>query len=247
MEGELTPLDADEPFQFACSSQVACFNDCCRDLNQFLTPYDILRLKTHLGLTSAQFLEQYTRQHTGPETGMPVVTLKPDYADHLKCPFVSPQGCRVYPDRPSSCRMYPLARAVFRSPQTGRIEERFALVREPHCRGFEEGPLMTAPEWMEQQGLGPYNEMNDRMMALVSLWRQRQKGAPDLRANRIFTMACYDIDAFREYVKINGLPDDMDVEGIDLKTLPGDDAVLLRIAFHWVLYELFDIKESEFK
>ena len=50
----------DEVFRFACSPGVACFNACCRDLNQSLYPYDILRLKKRLKLPSGEFLERYT-------------------------------------------------------------------------------------------------------------------------------------------------------------------------------------------
>jgi len=238
MKGQMTPLPADESFQFTCSNQVSCFNDCCRDLNQFLTPYDILRLKKHLGLTSAQFLAQYTSQHVGPETGLPIITLRPDYAADLKCPFVTPQGCRVYEDRPASCRMYPLARAIFRSRLTGQIEEQFVLLKEPHCRGFEQGPQITAHEWMQQQDLTIYNDMNDRMMAIISLKRQLKPGPLDLKASRMFSMACYDIEAFRQYIATNELPDNLNTQGIDFATLPTDDVALLKIAFKWVLDEL---------
>ena len=66
MENELTPLSADDAFTFGCNPGVACFNECCRDLNQFLTPYDILRLKNHLNLSSSAFLERYTRHPYRP-------------------------------------------------------------------------------------------------------------------------------------------------------------------------------------
>jgi Fe-S-cluster containining protein len=88
-------------------------------VNQLLTPYDILRLKRHFGISSAEFLETYTTQHIGPETRLPVVSLKTDASDGHTCPFVSPEGCRVYENRPSSCRTYPLARMLSRSRETG--------------------------------------------------------------------------------------------------------------------------------
>ena len=118
-EPEMIPLAPDAAFRFACNPEVPCFNACCRDLHQTLTPYDILRLKRRLGMTSDRFLAAYTTRHIGPESGLPIVCLKPRAADHLACPFVSPEGCTVYPDRPASCRLYPLARAVSRSRHTG--------------------------------------------------------------------------------------------------------------------------------
>jgi uncharacterized protein len=138
MESDIKPIASHDTFRFACSHRVACFNECCRDLNQFLTPYDILRLKKRLMLRSSRFLERYTTQHTGPETGFPVVALEP--ADNLerKCPFVTASGCSVYEDRPSSCRIYPLARAISRSRETEEIIEHFALLKESHCLGHNQ-------------------------------------------------------------------------------------------------------------
>ena len=87
MDNNMTPLELSDTFKFSCSENVPCFNECCQDLNQFLTPYDILRLKNRLGLTSGLFLERFTSQHTGPESGLPIITFKADYARELQCPF----------------------------------------------------------------------------------------------------------------------------------------------------------------
>ena len=146
-----TPIARRDSFGFSCSREVTCFNDCCRDLNQFLTPYDILRLKNRLNLTSAAFLDRFTVSHTGPESGLPVVTFKTDPASGHACPFVGRSGCRVYTDRPTSCRMYPLARAISRSRRSGRITEHFALLKEPHCRGHLQPRRQTVEAWMASQ------------------------------------------------------------------------------------------------
>ena len=92
MENNMIPLSLNDTFKFSCSKKVPCFNECCRDLNQFLFPYDILRMKNRLGLPSNLFLERYTSEHTGPETGLPIITFKTDPFKELKCPFVDPSG-----------------------------------------------------------------------------------------------------------------------------------------------------------
>ena len=43
-------LTRDSEFSFACHPGVPCFNACCGDVNIFLTPYDIIRLKQKLGI-----------------------------------------------------------------------------------------------------------------------------------------------------------------------------------------------------
>ena len=97
MDPDLTPLTLQDTFCFACTPEVPCFNACCRDLNQFLTPYDVLRLKNSLGLSSSQFLQKYTICRTGPESGLPVVTLKPQTGPERRCPFVTSEVIVVFP------------------------------------------------------------------------------------------------------------------------------------------------------
>ena len=185
MEPELTPISLHDSFCFACTPEVPCFNACCRDLTQALTPYDILRLKRHFGLSAEQFLAQYTLQHTGPGSGLPVITLKPADSRKLCCPFVTEKGCRVSKNRPSSCRMYPLVRAVSRSRATGVVTERFMLLREPHCLGFRQGSPCTVQQWIVDQKIADYNEINDKLIRLISLKNRRSRGALDLKSRRL--------------------------------------------------------------
>ena len=51
------PLKANDDFAFSCHKGLACFNQCCRNLNLFLYPYDVVRLKKALDMDSDQFLE----------------------------------------------------------------------------------------------------------------------------------------------------------------------------------------------
>lgn len=239
METEFTPLSPDAPFRFSCHARVACFNECCHDLNQFLTPYDILRLKNGLELTSTEFLEQYTTRHTGPETGLPIVALKPETASGMACPFVRPSGCSVYAHRPSSCRIYPIARAIARSRETGRIQEHFALLKEPHCLGHGQDKHQTVREWIVNQELTVYNEFNDMLMEIIALKNLKGPEPLDMKSQLAFHMALYDLDRFRVQVFEKGLLDDSDLDGAGLdhdrlEQAREDDISLLRIGHAWV-------------
>jgi len=185
-------------FRFTCSPGVTCFNACCRNLNQALTPYDVLCLKQFLEMSSGDFLNRYTEESTGPGTGLPVVSLRFSDADDLACPFVADAGCRVYPARPASCRSYPLARGVSRNRETGRLTECWALIREPHCLGFRNGQPHTVEEWVDDQQLATHNRMNDIMLELISRKKQFRPGPlMPFERKRIYT-ALYDLDAFRD-------------------------------------------------
>ena len=233
------PILASETFCFDCSPQVPCFNACCRDLNQFLTPYDILQLKRHLGLSSQAFLARYARMHTGPETGLPIVTIKPDPAGGLQCPFVTKRGCAVYTARPASCRTYPLMRAVSRSRETGRTTEHFMVLREPHCRGFENHVPRTPAQWLETQGAVPYNRYNDRMLDIISLKNRLRPGPLSLGEAHLFQTALYDLDAFRTHLFEGDGRHDPDLPPDALEAARSDDLALLELAMDWVRRKLF--------
>ncbi|MDA8105377.1 MAG: YkgJ family cysteine cluster protein, partial [Nitrospiraceae bacterium] len=101
-------LGLDDTFSFGCNSGLTCFNKCCRDINLFLTPYDILRMKRRLRIPSGEFLRTYTFPLFPEEIGHPVILLKMLPDETKNCPFVSDQGCLIYDDRPWSCRSFPL-------------------------------------------------------------------------------------------------------------------------------------------
>ena len=66
-------LGPESTFKFKCHPGVACFTECCRDINIILTPYDIIRLKNRLDLSSEEFLALYTEPQLLEKTGLPVV------------------------------------------------------------------------------------------------------------------------------------------------------------------------------
>lgn len=228
MEQELMEIQENEPMPFSCTPSVSCFTECCHDLNQVLTPYDVLRLKTHLNLSSSEFLSQYTIRFTGPETGLPLVGLKPVAEKRFACPFLAEDGCTVYADRPSSCRSYPLIRMASRSRQTGEITVRYAFFREPHCRGWESPEKrVSVAEWLEDQGLEPYNVMNDRVLELIAaVNRLKPRTLSSIERDDIYT-ALYDTDTFLEKHKAMG-------KGVSNDNTSSHDSVL-DIGLQWAL------------
>jgi len=234
MEDNMTPLSMNDRFTFSCSRDVPCFNECCKDLNQFLTPYDILRLKHQFGMSSSLFLERYTSQQTGRETGLPIITLKTDYSKGLACPFVTPSGCSVYKDRPSSCRTYPLMRIASRSRETGDITEQYILLKEPHCLGFKQKRSWTVREWIKDQDIAVYNEMNDLLMEIISLKNRRISGLMDMQSKHAFHMALYDIDTFRSHIFDNNILEEWDLDTKTLDVLKDDNVQLLKMGHKWI-------------
>jgi len=244
METEIIPIHENGVFRFACTPQVSCFNACCRDLNQMLTPYDILRLKNGLQIPSYQFLQAFARQHDGPETGLPVIALKPKDSIDLLCPFVTPAGCRVYPDRPASCRIYPLARAITRDRENGSVKAHFALLKEAHCRGHQEDKTQTVQQWIASQALVEYNRHNDKLIEIIALKNQHKPGPLDLISRRQFHLAMYDLDNFREKLAMGNWLADMNLPADLVQDAQHDDLALLQIGYIWVANNIFKISPS---
>jgi len=190
-------------------------------------------------MTSAEFLQRYTTQHIGPESGLPMVTLKATDAQRRICPFVTPKGCHVYPDRPASCRTYPLVRAISRNRATGKVSEHFMLLKEPHCLGFDASKSQTVQQWINDQEIEIYNHFNDQMLEIIRLKNQLRPGPLDPKSRHLFYMALYDLDRFRTQVFKNKLLDQIEVDPQKRVDSETDDTALLEISMQWIKQALF--------
>ena len=232
------PIGGSDKFNFACHPGVSCFTECCRELDLALTPYDVLRLKNRFKQHSGKFLEQYVIIEW--EEGMVFPTCYLTMVDDGKasCVFVTEKGCKVYEDRPGACRAYPVGRGASRS-HDGAINEQFVLIKEPHCRGFEEDPQQTAAEYFKDQGLADYNRFNDPLMQLL----QHPKIQLGFRPNRTqldqFILALYNLDTFRQEMEADRLSMDRPLTVMELQALTGNDDELLLLAIRWLMQEFF--------
>jgi len=242
MTDEMIPVHEKDSMPFECCSENKCFNECCRDLNQVLTPYDILRLKRNLGISSHIFLKKYTSLHYGPGSGLPIVTFKLNPATGHECPFVTPKGCSVYEDRPGSCRLYPLARAITRDRETGEVDEYFALIEEPHCLGFGKQTNLTVRQWMDGQDVALHNLHNDKLMELISLKNKILPGRLEGGQSDQFYLALYDLDEFRRRILDHNLLADLGLPGSFFESIKNDDEVLMDFGIGWVKNMLFGIE-----
>jgi len=203
----ITRINSDHLFNFKCHPDISCFNECCQNLQQVLLPYDIIRLKHHFQCNSSIFLEAYTTSYTGIESGLPIVELKTKSQHDLHCIFVSENGCMVYPDRPSSCRYYPLGRFVTKSRETGKITESYTMIQEAHCKGHDSLCKQSINQWRKEQELEAFDKYNDLMIHLISA--KNRAGLNTLSENQryLIYICCYDIDTFREFSKTQKLMD----------------------------------------
>ncbi len=190
----------EDEIKFRCYKGISCFNRCCYDVKLVLTPYDFLRLRKALNLGVEEFIEKYGEVYFGEVTQLPVISINVEPYS-LACPFLDEkEGCRVYPHRPSSCRLYPLARYVIWN-EKGEKEEIFKIIRETHCKGHFEDRRIKIKDYMKEQGLEEYNYYNDIWAEIVH--KRQQKADTPLTGDMlelIFILA-YDLPRLREYIQ----------------------------------------------
>ncbi len=240
-------LTMDSKIKFRCHPGVECFTACCGGIKIILTPYDILMLKKRLEIPAHEFLEKYTTPVYLEQTDMPGVALKLREDDN-KCPFVTPDGCTVYTDRPSACRYYPVGMADFHEGQGAmgagadhKDEEKFFfIVKEDHCKGFLEDKEWTVAEWRADQGVDVRDEMNKDWLRLVM--RRKSYGhqaALSEQAKRMFFMASTDLDHFRRFVLESSFLDTYIIDDETIEKLKTDDVELMLFSFKYLANALF--------
>jgi Fe-S-cluster containining protein len=232
-------LDLKDTFAFSCRKNLACFNTCCRNKHLPLTPYDILRLKNALNLHSDEFLSRYTVYRLDQNSGFPIISLGMGDTPQKACPFVAPEGCRVYKDRPMACRLFPLGRSSGINRDSMKKEAFYYLLDIPGCLGFDEKQIWNVKEWRDNQGLFPYAEINDRMLALV--FHDRRDRAKPLNENQLqkVMVACYNLDLFREFVFKTGFLDLYEIDKETVTKIEEDDTSLLKLGFAYLERVLF--------
>nr|MBN2276413.1 YkgJ family cysteine cluster protein [candidate division Zixibacteria bacterium] len=232
-------LDRSSQFTFACHKNVPCFNECCGDVNIFLTPYDIIRLKKNLRISSTEFLKKYTLSPFDKNLKYPVILLMMGDDAKKKCPFVGEQGCRVYPDRPWACRMYPLGMASPGDESPDLDREFYFLLRESICKGFNEDRQLTVEQWLDDQGINEYDQYGEYFKKLTTHRFFLEGGKLTPQKIEMFFLACYDIDRFRNFVFESSFLEKFEVDDVMREKIRRDDLEMLKFGYNWLRFSMF--------
>ncbi|MEW6615150.1 MAG: YkgJ family cysteine cluster protein [Thermodesulfobacteriota bacterium] len=219
-------LSLEDGFRFSCHNEIPCFNTCCADINIFLMPYDILRMRKATGFSSGEFLKEYTISLLAEE-GLPLVVLKMMEDKNKVCPFVTFDGCKIYQDRPWSCRMYP----VFPAPSG---EQGFVIKEGESCLGCKEEKLWTLEGWKKDQGIDLYDKMNGSYeeITLHDYFLKGNKLDPEM--SKMLYMACYDLDEFKRFIFETRFFDINDMERELIERIKENEVELLNFGYKWV-------------
>lgn len=232
-----------DPFQFHCHAGVECFTTCCRHLELYLYPYDVLRLKKCLGMHSAEFMQQHTRVAPGSHPYFPAVMLNMLDNKEKTCPFLQEKGCSVYRDRPSACRTYPVERGVEKNLSgSKKLTAHYFLTHHDYCKGHKEQRTYTVKQWERDQFLHEFNLMNDLWAEVDALfatnpWQGEGTAGP---RQQLAFMVCYNIDAFRDYMSHHNLLRSFHLDRDRRRRIERDDTELLKFGFEWLQFVFGD-------
>jgi Fe-S-cluster containining protein len=242
-------IKAGDTFSFCCYREIACFNRCCRNLNLFLYPYDVLRLKNALGISSDQFLDRYVDVVLRSDNFFPEVLLRMSENDEKTCPFMLGSGCAVYPDRPDTCRLFPMEQGVLYDA-AGKKDQMIYFFRPPDfCLGPHESNQWTASQWAKDQETETYHQMTTRWAGLKRLFQTDPWGAegPQGPKAKMAFMATYNTDRLRDFVFNSSFLNRYRVKAAILKKIKNDDTHLLQFGFDWIKFYLWGIKTKKFR
>jgi len=238
-------LTRHDRLKFRCYPGIGCFTKCCSGIRINLTPYDIFRLKNRLGMSYHDFLMEYTVPRSIDGTPLPIAVLKMKEDKENSCPFVTPEGCTVYQDRPVTCRYYPIGMAIMKKHDKKTGQDFFIKIREDHCLGHSETKDWTIEEWRADQESDFYDEMNNDWMEVVL--KAKTLGMVEFKQKSLdlFFMVSSNLDMFRDFVFNSNFLVSYEIEPAVVERIRNDEIELLKFALKWLRFTMFG--EGDFK
>jgi len=236
-------------FSFECHSGLACFNRCCRNINLFLYPYDVLRLRKRLGISSDEFIDDYVDIVLRPFGFFPEVLLRMSDNPEKTCPFLTETGCSVYSDRPDTCRTFPVEQGIYHDAGNNKNIVIHFFRPPGFCLGQHENKNWTAESWAKDQDASAHNKMTAMWADLVSLFQNNPwegEGTNGPKAKMAF-MATYNIDRFRDFIFTSSFLKRYLIKYDLLTKIKNNDTELLKFGFVWVKYFLWGINTKNIR
>jgi Fe-S-cluster containining protein len=222
-------LSSDSTFSFRCQADLPCFNQCCRTPTVILSPYDLLRLRQALGITSTALLQRYTRQEIEPQANLPLVFIDAYRSAEGGCPFLGEQGCTVYAHRPAACRLFPLTMGSRLTPEG--VQDHYFCRRLDYCRGFDTGEKFTVATWMADQGFPEYDQGRRPWIEILLQAGVTEGPGADALIQDLFATLAYDLDRFRRLVLDPVFIEAYELEAGVMEELKTDDLALLNFSY----------------
>jgi len=245
---EPTRLELEDKLKFRCHKDISCWNQCCAHADVSLAPYDVIRMKNHLDMSSTDFLKDYTVPYEIDAHSVPGLKLRT--TDDGACLFMQEEGCSIYQDRPTACRYYPSGLLSMRALGQNKDERHFLLIKEAHCKGHEEDREITIADYRKEQEVEEFDELNRDWYRIILKKKSTGPtiGKPSEMSLQLFFMASYDVDRFRRFITSDSFKSMYDITDEEFTKLNTDDVALMEFGFtlmKQVLFGEMSIKERQ--
>jgi hypothetical protein len=158
-------------------------------------------------------------------------------------------GCSVYPDRPDTCRTFPVEQGVLYNAETKKTELVHFFRPPDFCLGQHESKVWTTQSWSQDQEAVLYNKMTIRWSELKSLFQTDPWGSQGLEGpkGKMAFMATYNIDQFRDFLFNSTFLKRYKIKSALLKKIRTDDVELMKFGFEWVKFYVWGLKTRYLK
>lgn len=199
-------------------------------------------------MSSDPFLDRYVDIVLRPSNYFPDVLLKMSEDKEGTCPFLTESGCSIYPDRPDTCRTFPVEQGVYYDA-VGRTTKSVHFFRPPDfCQGRHEDKEWTTQSWAQDQGAVVYNKMTERWSEIKRLFQDNPWGleGPEGSKAKMAFMATYNVDQFRNFLFNSTFLKRYKLKSGIRKKIRNDDVELMKFGFEWVKFFVWGIKTKYF-
>ncbi len=239
-------LSDGDTIRFRCHAALNCFNQCCRNLNLYLYPYDIVRLKKALSIRSDDFIDRHVDVVLRKGHFFPDVLLRMADDEEKTCPFLTDDGCTIYPDRPDTCRSFPVEHGL-RYRENGPPVPVYFYRPPDFCLGKHEDTRISLAEWGKSQEATRYRDMTRQWAEVRRLFHQdpwRGEG-PSGSMGKMAFMAAYNVDGFRDFVFGSSFLKRFRVQKKILDKARRGDRALMLLGFEWIKLFVFRIASDQ--
>jgi hypothetical protein len=123
------------------------------------------------------------------------------------------------------------------------------IAHEETCKGLLEKTGQKIAAWLEDQKIGPYDEMNELFSDVTRPLLAQKLDIDNPSIIKMVFMALYNLDKFRDFVFNSTFLDRFEVESERISLIKEDEIALLKFALDWIKFgllgeKLFWVKEN---
>lgn len=147
--GNIQIMELDDTFGFKCQQCGLC---CMNRTDIILNPFDVYKAAKYLGITTEEFIKEYTMPELGCESKIPMLVLKPGENGYCKLlKFDIKDGgkfkCAIHPAKPGACANHPIGTMTAKNVETGETTLRFIKVEQ--CSNSKSDEQVVVRDWVK--------------------------------------------------------------------------------------------------